>query len=119
MTDTKFVDQANQMVTENQNLRVKSDNDDKTIHLMKAQYDGLSASVEAVHNKHDRELHIARTERDQAVRAFKEIDTLLMQAANLVMQALRARQGDLTPAEILERPMTLVKDDRLPGISLS
>lgn len=115
MTDQSFADQANRMVVENQNLRVKSDNDDKTIHLMKDQYDGLSASVEAMRTRHDREMHTLRTERDQAVRAFKEIDTVLLQAADLIMQALRARQGNTTPDQIPDRPIALVRDARLPN----
>jgi hypothetical protein len=114
MNSQSFADQANRLVTENQNLRVKSDNDDKTIYLMKEQYDGLSSSVEAMRNKHDREMHTLRTERDRATRAFKEIDTVLLQAADLIMQALRARQGDGAPEQIPERPMALVNDSRLP-----
>lgn len=102
------------MVTENQNLRVRTDNDSITIGLMRSQYDALAASVDAMRDKHDREMHKLRTERDQAVRSFKEIDSTLMQAADLIMQALRARQGDATPEQIPDRITSHVKDDRLP-----
>lgn len=114
MNNQSFADQASRLVTENQNLRVKSDNDDKTIFLMKEQYDGLSSSVESMRNKHDREMHTLRTERDHAVRAFKEIDTVLLQSADLIMQALRARQGNSTPDQIPDRTIALVNDSRLP-----
>lgn len=119
-TDTAILsDQIRDIVTENQNLRVRTDNDAKTIFLMKQQYDALAASVDGMKDKHDREIHKMRTERDQAVRAFKEIDTTLMQAADLIMQALRARQGDATPEQIPERITPHIKDDRLPIARLS
>lgn len=119
-TDTAILsDQIRDIVTENQNLRVRTDNDAKTIFLMKQQYDALAASVDGVKDKHDREIHKMRTERDHAVRAFKEIDTTLMQAADLIMQALRARQGDATPEQIPERITPHIKDDRLPIARLS
>ncbi len=112
-------DRVREMVTENQSLRVRTDNDEKTIFLMKAQYDSLAASVDAMRDKHDREMHKMRTERDQAVRAFKEIDTTLMQAADMIMQALRARQGDTTPEQIPDRKTSHLNDDRLPIARLS
>jgi hypothetical protein len=112
--DNTLSTQVNQMVAENQHLRVKSENDDVTIRLMKEQYDALAASVDGLRNKHDRESYSLRTERDQAVRSFKEIDTTLMIAADLIMQALRARQGDSTPDHIPDRPALHINDERLP-----
>ena len=115
MSNTETLsEQVNQMVTDLQHLRVKSENDDKTIHLMREQYDGLAASVEALAGRHEREIHAMRTERDQAVRRFKSIDTLLLQASNIIMQALRARSGDDTPEQIPDRPVGVVGHPLLP-----
>ena len=112
-------EQVDRLVSENQHLRVKSDNDDITHRLMKEQYDALSASVEGMRSKFEREIHLMRTERDQAVRASKEINTLLLQAANLIMQALRAKEGDAAPEKMPEARGKHVSDDRLPIARLS
>jgi hypothetical protein len=114
MNESTLSIQVSQMVLENQHLRVKSDNDDKTIHLMKEQYDAMAASVEGMRDRHVRELHEMRTGRDQAVRQFKTIDTLLLQASEIIMQALRARQGETVPAQIPDRPMPVVGHPLLP-----
>lgn len=130
MSETALSDQVNQIVAENQHLRVKSENDDITLNLMKSQYDSLAAQVADIRSKARAEVEKARNmaadqiadmtiERDQAVRAFKEIDTTLMQAADLIMQALRARQGDDTPEQIPDRVTPHLRDDRLPIARLS
>jgi hypothetical protein len=114
MTDATLADQITDIVRENQNLRVKSDNDDKTIHLMRQQYDSLAAEVDGIRDKAAREIRALITERDQAVRKFKEIDTTLMQAAEIILQAARARVGNgTTPA-----PPPAITDDRLPEVAL-
>lgn len=112
-------EQVDRLVSENQHLRVKTENDEITRHLMKQQYDTLAGSVDAMRSAHDREIHALRTERDQAVRAFKEIDSLLLQTADMVMQALRARQGDETPERIPDRHVLHMDDPRLPLARLS
>ena len=94
-----FTDRVTALVQENQHLRVRTDNDDKTIALMKEQYDKLAASVDGLRDKHEREIHAMRTERDQAARSNREIEALLLQASEIVMQALRARVGDLQPPD--------------------
>ncbi len=109
--ETTLHSQVADMVRENQNLRVKSENDDKTIYLMRAQYDTLAAEVDAIHDKYRREIRQLKTERDQAVRKFKDIDTILQQAGNFLMQAFRARVGDQLP-EISSQ----IEDARLPGV---
>lgn len=119
MVDFRLGEQVDALVSENQHLRVKTDNQEKTYHLMKEQYDALAASVDGLRTKHDREVHTLRTERDQAVRQFKTIDTLLLQASNIIMQALRARQGDGTPEQMPDRPTRPIVDDRLPIARLS
>lgn len=129
MNDTALIDQTSRMVTENQNLRVKSDNDDITINLMRWQYDALSKDVDNIQDRAaaevrdakinaERDIRTMRIERDHAVRAFKEIDTLLLRAADLIMQALRAREGDGTP-EIMPKAVTPhISDARMPEVSL-
>lgn len=131
MSNTEaFGEQAARLVAENQHLRVKSESDDLTIHLMKEQYDGIAAKMNGVRDKAarevaavldsaEREISDLTVERDQAVRAFKEIDTLLLQAADLIMQALRAREGDKAPEQMPERQVMHVTDDRLPIARLS
>jgi hypothetical protein len=114
-----LIDQVGLLVSENQHLRVKSDNDDKTLHLMREQYDALSSSVEGLRDRHERETHKLRTERDQAVRKYAVIKALLMQSADITMQALRAEQGDETPEVIPDRVVRHVSDDRLPIARLS
>src|SRR4051812_12735440 len=41
-------EQIDRLVAENQHLRVKSENDDKTLHLLKEQYRLLAAQVEGI-----------------------------------------------------------------------
>lgn len=130
MSEAALSDQINMMVAENQHLRVKSDSDDLTINLMRQQYDGLAAQVADIRAKARSEVEKARNmaedqvadmtiERDQAIRSFKEIDTTLMQAADLIMQALRARRGDITPEQIPDVATVHFNDDRLPIARLS
>jgi len=114
MNDTALSDQVSQMVAENQHLRVKSENDDKRLALMGDQYDELAASVDGLRDKHERKIHDMRTERDQAVRQFKTIEALLLQSSAIIMQALRARQGDDTPATIPAKPMAVSSHPLLP-----
>ena len=118
MSDELHV-QVGAMVTENQNLRVKSENDDLTIKLMRNQYDSLAAEVDGIHQKYLREIRSLRTERDQAVRNYAIMDTLLMQAADLIMQAARARIGDTTPEMMPHALVPHIEDGRLPGVALS
>lgn len=116
-----FATQASTLVAENRHLRIKSENDDNTIGLMKQQYDLLAASVQELRSRHDRELrsirdagererHILTTERDHAVRAHTEINGLLAQVADLTMQAIRASKGDVTPENIPDRPIPRLAD---------
>lgn len=121
-------DQVGRVVRENQNLRVRVDNDAKTIRTLTDQYDQLAANVDNIRDHAaadvahiqdwaDREITRLTIERDQAVRKFEEIDTVLMQAADLIMQAARARVGDATPERMPERKLAVIQDDRLPGAS--
>ena len=111
--------QVTGLVSENQHLRVKSDNDDLTINLLKQQYAALSESVDGMRSKFEREIHTLRTERDQAVVSAKEIDTVLMQAADLIVQAARARVGNITPERMPQVRGDHLADDRLPIARLS
>jgi len=107
-------DQVSRLVAENQNLRVKVENDGKTIHLMRSQYDALASSVNRERDRLHREIQDLKIERDQSLRAFKEIDTTLLQAADLIMQAMRARQGVEIPEELPNRTAKPVVDARIP-----
>lgn len=129
----EFNKQVSDLVRENRRLRAKSDADDETILTLKKQYDDLAAGVESMvedhkaieaesqerFNKANRELMF---ERDRAVRAYKEIEGLLMQAGNaamsmndLIMQAARAKIGDSTPEKMPEVKLPDIKDSRLPA----
>lgn len=110
----EFSRQAEEVVRENQHLRVKSDNDDKTIHLMRQQYDAMALSVDDMRSDYERKLHHMRTERDQAVARHAAIKALLLQAANIVMQALRADIGNETPEKMPPARLPALDDGRLP-----
>lgn len=129
-TECNLNEQVSRMVQENQHFRVKSENDDITINLMREQWTTLANQVDNIRNKAASEVEKARNlaeaavtemmiERDRAVRSFKEIDTTLMQAADLIMQALRARQGDGTPEDMPEQLGRHMDDERLPALRLS
>ena len=119
ITDHHLSEQISRLVSENQHFRVKSENDEKTIHLLKQQYSGLSATVNGIRDKHAREMHDLTTERDEAVVRHQQVTTLLLQAADIVMQALRANEGDTVPLNIPDRVMPHIIDDRLPIARLS
>jgi len=125
MSVSTLSDQVDRMVAENQHLRVRCESQETTITLMRDQYDALAAQVNDIRAKSRFEVERARDraesevseltiERDHAVRSFKEIDSILLQAADLIMQALRARQGDNTPEKMPERQTPHIVDDRLP-----
>jgi hypothetical protein len=114
MNEEILGDRVNEMIAENQHLRVKVDNQASLITLLQEQYDKSAGSMNALRDKYDREMHDLRTERDQAVRKFKTIDALLLQASNIIMQALRARQGDEVPEKIPDRPQTVTGHHLLP-----
>lgn len=122
-------DQVDRLVAENQHLRVKSDNDDKTIHLLKEQYDLLQRQVAGIRETASREVEKARNgardmvmdmqmDRDQARVAYREIDGLLLLAADTIHQALRARVGDLTPEKMPAATTPHLVDNRLPQVSV-
>lgn len=122
-------EQVDRLVTENQSLRVKSSNDDAHIHLLTEQYAAIASQVASIRRRATEEVTRTKAEaeaavmdmqieRDQAVAAFKAIDTTLLQAAELIMQAARARVGDAEPAA----PVASINgfdDARLPATRLS
>lgn len=110
----EFGRQVDALVAENQHLRVKSDNDDKTMHLMQEQYKALAASVESMRNKYERQIFQLTTERDEAVIKHAKIKSLLLQAADIVMQAARADVGDETPEKMPPQTGSHIVDERLP-----
>lgn len=125
--DRLFAEKVTAMITENQNLRVKSDNDEKTIFLQTEQYNALAAKVNSIRDDAasrvakalddcDRQVTGMAIERDQAIAKYKRIDTLLMQAADLIMQAARARTGDETPEKMPQVQLPNMQDDRLPSL---
>lgn len=114
MTIDAFSQQANQLVAENRRLLLKSQTDDETIRTIKGQYDQLAAGIENMvedHRKIERDLAIRA---DKAERAAKEIEGLLTRAADLIMQAFRARDGDATPEKMPQAQLAHVSDERLP-----
>ncbi|HKY85827.1 MAG TPA: hypothetical protein VJL90_03600 [Pseudorhodoplanes sp.] len=122
-------DQVERLVNENQALRVKSENDDKLIHLLKEQYNSLAAQVKGIRedaireverarHQRDADVSAAEIERDQAQVAYKEIDGLLLQVCDTITQAARARIGNATPEKMQSRPMPAIEDGRLPPPSI-
>lgn len=122
-------EQVERLVAENQSLRVKSNNDDTMIHLLKEQYEILHRQVQGIRERADREVEKARAfardsvmdmqmDRDRALVAYREIEGLLLRATDTITQALRARVGDLTPEKMPEADLPHINDDRLPQISV-
>jgi hypothetical protein len=122
-------EQVDRLVVENQNLRVKSENDDVTIHLLKEQYATLSGQVRSIREGAVREVERARQqrddtiqdmqmERDQAVIAYREIETLLLRATDNITQALRARVGNSTPEKMPQAEVQHISDNRLPPVAI-
>lgn len=110
-------DQINRLIAENRRLINKSEADDHTIGVLKQQYDGLQAGVEAMVEDHRRIERGLMAERDRAVRAFAQIDGLLNCVGDLVVQAARARSGDATPEKMPAAKLAIVADGRLPQVS--
>ena len=126
MSTMTLSEQVDRLVAENQHLRVKSDNDDKTIHLLKQQYDGLAAQVANIRDRAAADIASARQwamdnvqdmeiERNKAQVAYREMESLLLQATDLVAQALRARVGDGTPEKMPAAILPNIDDPRLPA----
>ncbi len=119
MSEAQFTDQATKLVAENRRLRIKSDVDDETINILKQQYDELQSGVENLiedHRKIERQLC---AERDRAVRTSAEIEALLTQAGDLILQAMRARIGDVTPKVMPKAQTPHLVDQRMPQVLLS
>ncbi len=116
MADSTLSDQINALVSENRRLRMKSEADDKTIHVLKDQYAMVTSGMEDIvedHRRIERELTI-KAHKAQA--AYSEMEGLLDRAADLILQAARARVGDDTPEKMPEHSGTHVNDARLPMI---
>lgn len=113
-TDTRYLQQTQQLVRETHTQRATIDSLRETVGLQKQQYDDLAArhsttlrahaaEMLELRTVHERELHDAITAKDVAERKHKEIEELLMAAAQSIMQGLRANKGDELPA--IEAPV--------------
>lgn len=119
MNEATLAGQVAALIAENHRLRTKSIKDDDLIGVLKQQYDDLAAEMDGIRDFHARQTRALQTERDKAVRMFTEIDGLLLQATDLIMQALRARKGDDTPEKMPQAITPHLNDDRLPIACLS
>jgi len=126
MTVLTLSDQVSRLVAENQNLRVRTEADQKTIHLMQERYDALAAQVDDIRDRAARDVAEARDyaerevshitiERDQALSKHEIVDGLLMQVADLVLQASRASTGSEQVAPIVNG----ADDARLPRVGMN
>ena len=108
---------AAKLVKENRGLVLQTETDAATIALLKKQYDDLAAGVESMvedHRRIERELAIRA---DKAERACKEMEGLLQRAADLIMQAFRAREGDTTPETMPPQTGRHIQDSRMPELN--
>lgn len=131
-----FSKQVNDLVQENHRLRAKSDADDEIKLMLKKQYDDLSAGVEVMVEEH-KEIEKESQERyskqlrewmfrcDRSERSYSEISGLLTQVGSaamvvneLIMQAVRAKVGDITPEKMPKADIAKVDDNRLPPMEL-
>ena len=106
--------QVNHLESENRHLRIKGEADEKTIAMLKADNEFLRNDVERMIREKTLNEDTLRRERDEARSTSVEIEGLLTQTANFIVQGLRARKGNLTPASIPDRPLRIVEDERLP-----
>ena len=97
--NNSFTDQASALVHDNRRLRIRVDNDERTIATLKAQYDQLAADFKSAQQTWREIEHQLITERDRAVTAEKEINGLLNEAADLIIQAAARRATAASPAE--------------------
>lgn len=111
---TPLSDQINQLIAENRRLRNKSDADDKTMHLLKEQNRELRGGIENLIEDHRRIERSLIAERDEAKLAYVEIEGCLNQAGDLIMQAARARIGDMAPERMPPQTGRHIEDARLP-----
>jgi len=105
-TNDTFTAQANALVAENRRLRVKSQSDDNTIDTLKLQYAEMAHDFKAAQQDwREREQRLI-TERDQAVQSHSEIESLLNQAADLIIQAAtkRGEATDRVSLTIVDKP---------------
>ncbi len=109
-----LTDQVGRLVARNRFLQVKSDSDDNVIRTLNDQYAKLASEVDGIRDESARRESAMRIERDKAVAKYEIINGLLVQTADLLMQAFRAREGDKTPEKAQERIVGAVTDDRLP-----
>lgn len=116
---TKWTDQISGLIAENRRLRNKSDADDKTIHLLKEQYASVTGGIEDMIEDHRRVERDLTIEAHNAKVAYTQIQGLLDQAADLILQAARARIGDDTPAKMPAAIIPVLADGRMPEVSLS
>ena len=84
---------------DNRRLRIRVDNDERTIATLKAQYDQLAADFKSAQQSWRETEHQIITERDRAVTAEKEINGLLNETADLIIQAAARRATAAAPAE--------------------
>lgn len=132
--------QVSALIDENRRLRKKSESDELTIAHMKTQYDQFAAEFDKVCAQYDAQIttlkmsyedqiremkhdHTRSTtsltmDRDRTARSNTEITGLLNQAADLIMQGLRARVGNQTPQEVPSNVLKLLDDDRIPQVSV-
>ena len=71
-----------------------------------------------VETRGDKDLTTSLRTLDKTDFFTQEIDTLLLQAADMIMQALRARQGNDVPEFLPDRKSKHVDDARLPALTL-
>lgn len=113
--NNSFTDQASALVHDNRRLRIRIDNDERTIATLKAQYDQLAADFKSAQQTWREIEHQIITERDRAVTAEKEIHGLLNETADLIIQAA-ARRAIATPVEERQEEQGLLLEERVRRI---
>ena len=106
---------VNRLERENRHLILKGESDDRMITMLKQDNENLRNDIERMIRESGSREDALRRERDKALSAATEIEGMLTQTANFLVQGLRARTGNMTPATIPDRPLRVVADDnRLP-----
>lgn len=107
-------EQVSRIISENQRLRAKSAHDDGTIEIITRQYEDLVEMIKRERIEADNEIDGLRIERDQAVRAYRAMESILVQASDFIVQAVRARDGH--PVELDVRKVVEQRGPEKPAL---
>ncbi len=112
-------DQINALIAENRRLLVENESLRRLHADVKQRYDTVTAGVNDMIEDHRHVERDLQFRVDKAETSEKEVAELLLQAADIIRQAFRARVGDNTPEKMPVAQLPALADGRMPEVSLS